>query len=444
MPRASLLPTSAKFCLLVGTLLWLAVSAGGARGQTTLTFAPAVPRAAPAVPQPLPPIALTLAEAERIALVNHPGISRAQAEIEATEGRWLQVGLQPNPRLIYMGDDIGELGGAGKHGAFIGRKIITGGKLRLRRAVVEQEITQAQQRFWMMRYRIIGDVRIAFYVTAAAQTRVALAQQLVDIGTKGVESAQKLRKARLVSDVDVLKAQIETDEAGITLYNAKVRHVAAWRRLTAVLGRPTMRPVELSNTSNVEPKNYDWNVALARLETDGPQMAAALAKLEQARWQVQLACAEASPDLNAQAGVQYDFTGRETLVGVQISVPLRWNDRNQGGIEQAEAELRAAQSEIERLALGLRHQLAEVFGQYADARMEAQKYTQDILPRAKRALELVTKGYEATELAYVDLLDAQRTYFRSSLRQLEATERLRRAAAELDNFLLSGSLDERP
>ena len=52
---------------------------------------PTLPRAA------APKFGLTLSEVEDIALGNNPAMAMARAQLDAARGKWLQVGLPPNP-----------------------------------------------------------------------------------------------------------------------------------------------------------------------------------------------------------------------------------------------------------------------------------------------------------------------------------------------------------
>jgi cobalt-zinc-cadmium efflux system outer membrane protein len=49
-------------------------------------------------------------------------------------------------------------------------------------------------------------------------------------------------------------------------------------------------------------------------------------------------------------------------------------------------------------------------------------------------------GYREGELDYLTVLMAQRTYFQSNLAYLDALGNARKAAIEIDGFLLTGSL----
>ena len=85
-------------------------------------------------PEPLPPNSqaestLTLETLEGLALANNPALAKAEAQVRAIRGKWLQSGLYPNPVLGYSGDEMGDSGTAGKQGAFVTQEIVTAGKL---------------------------------------------------------------------------------------------------------------------------------------------------------------------------------------------------------------------------------------------------------------------------------------------------------------------------
>ena len=110
-------------------------------------------------------------------------------------------------------------------------------------------------------------------------------------------------------------------------------------------------------------------------------------------------------------------------------------------IRQASADLRRAQNEADRVGLRLRHQLAAAFARYQTARTSVERYNKEILADAEATLNLVKKVYEAGEADYQKQLSAQRTYFQTRLEYIEALGDLRKAAIQLEGFMLSGSLE---
>lgn len=376
-----------------------------------------------------------------MALQNNPTLSQAQARVQAARGIWQQVGLYPNPVAGYSGGEMGNEGAAGQQGGFVGQEFVTGGKLRLNRQVACQEIIRLQRELAAQQFRVLTDVRTSFYDVLVAQRTVELTERLVKIAEEGVQAAEALLKAKEASRVDLLQARVEGNTARILLENARNRHQGAWRRLAAVVGMPDMTPEQLAG--NVEDVGLPlrWEDALSRVLSESPEVAAASAEVGMARWTTQRARVEWVPNVGVQATVQHDNASGDDITGVQVALPLPLFNRNQGNIVAADAQLIAAQRNVERVRLNLQNRLAEVFRRYANAGQQVEKYRGTILPDAKETLDLVASGYQQGEFSYLNLLTAQRTYFQSNLAYLEALLQLKSAHAQIDGLLLNESLN---
>ena len=193
----------------------------------------------------------------------------------------------------------------------------------------------------------------------------------------------------------------------------------------------------LENHSN----DLRWEEVLNRLLSDSPELAAARADVERARCALSRACAERIPNVTVQTSVHQDNATGDAVAGVEVGLRLPLFNRNQGNIAAANAELAAADRNVERTELSLHKRLAERFQRYSIARNQVEKYRQDILPDAKTTLDLMSKGYQQGEFGYLEMLTAQRTFFQSNLAYLESLRQLRSAAAEIDGLLLGNSLE---
>ena len=377
-----------------------------------------------------------------MAIRNHPALAIARARVQAARGEMLQAGLVPNPVIGYSGEEIGDDGSAGKQGGFVGQEFVTANKLRLNRAVASQDVVRAEQELAAEEYRVRTDVRTAYYNVLVAQHRIELTERLVAIGEEGVKTAEALLKAQEASRVDVLQARVEVDSTGILLVDAQNRRQAAWRMLAGVAGMPDMALAPLAGDLDDLGPAWSWNETLARLWSESPELAAARAEVCRARWAVRGECAQRIPNLNVQTLVHQDNASGDTVAGVQMEMALPLFNRNQGNIFRANAELTAAQRNVDQTELRLHERLAETFEQYANARNRVEKYRQAILPNAKASLDLVVSGYQQGEFGYLTLLTAQRTYFRSSLAYLESLGELNSASEAIEGLLLHGSLGE--
>jgi outer membrane protein TolC len=184
-----------------------------------------------------------------------------------------------------------------------------------------------------------------------------------------------------------------------------------------------------------------WEDALSRVLSESPELAAAAAEVQAARWATRRARVEWIPNVGIQATLQHDNASRDDVAGVQVALPLPLFNRNQGNIVATDAQLVAAQRNLERVRLSLQNRLAEVFRRYVSAGQQVEKYRGTILPDAKETLDLVASGYQQGEFSYLHLLTGQRTYFESNLAYLESLSQLKSAHAQIEGLLLNESLD---
>ena len=170
--------------------------------------------------------------------------------------------------------------------------------------------------------------------------------------------------------------------------------------------------------------------------------------------QAGVACAEAAlkrarvepvPDIELKGGLQQNGealgAGRVGLQGfAEIGVELHIFDRNQGNIETARAEGERARHELERVNLDLRDQTSNLYREYQNAKVIADRYSVEILPRARKAYELMLQRYGLMLASFTSVLNLQRLPFRLEVDYIAALESLKTNAVTLDGFLLSGGL----
>lgn len=417
-----------------------------------VTFQPE-PETLPADARPIAPVqtpqvvdlassSLSLTDFESMAMQNNPVLAQMANLVDAAQGNWLQAGLPPNPTAGYSGQQLGSHGQAEQQGVFLGQEFVMGKKLRLNRQMAAWEIQRAEQELEATRLRVLTDVRIAYYEVLIAQRRRDLTGELAGISEKAVAAAQALFQGEEVSEADPLRARVEADSARILLQTATNQHYEAWRRMTAIVGMPELAIVRVEG--QLEPGNVElsWDETLQQILADSPEIAAAIAEIEAARWAIDRAHAEVIPNIEVQAIMQDDRGTGSTNGNLQVTLPIPLINRNQGGIQQAHAEAAAAERAVDRLALDLQSRLASVFQRYESAKNQAHQYSREggILQNAERTLVLIRAGYQAEEFSVLDMLTAQRTYFQTNLAYLDSLRDLWAADMAIRGLLLSGSL----
>jgi cobalt-zinc-cadmium efflux system outer membrane protein len=78
---------------------------------------------------------------------------------------------------------------------------------------------------------------------------------------------------------------------------------------------------------------------------------------------------------------------------------------------------------------------------YLSARDEAERYKNEMIPRASKAYQLYLTKYEQMGAAYPQVIVCQRTLFQLQARYVSVLQNVWTAAIALQNYALSGGLN---
>ncbi|WP_345327521.1 TolC family protein [Novipirellula rosea] len=386
------------------------------------------------------PVGLTLEAIESIALANNPTIAELVATTQKAAGFKTQVGLRANPMVGYNGTQIADQG-TDQHTVFISQTIITGDKLALNRAVLNEALRAQLMQLEAQKYRIVTDIRITFYDALAAQQRVNLIRDFQSVADKGVDLAEQLKEAKEGSQLEVVQANVQKNEIDLTLRQAQVRYEAAWRQLAALAGDPRMIPTRLQGVLPEAESTLDWPSVASTMIASSPEVQAAQARVTRAKANLCRQNVQPIPNLDVQFAAGVDNGTGSGIINLQVGAPIPVFNRNQGNISAARAEYVRASREVERIENAIKARLAAVSGDYDSSLAAVDQYSSDILPNAKEGLELAELAYKAGETSFVQVLVARRTYFDTNLAFLTSQVQLAQARARVDGFVLTGGLD---
>jgi cobalt-zinc-cadmium efflux system outer membrane protein len=128
--------------------------------------------------------------------------------------------------------------------------------------------------------------------------------------------------------------------------------------------------------------------------------------------------------------------------GAQIGVQVPIFNRNQGNIAAAKADIESAKENLTRVKLQLQRELAGMFRDYDAARVLAQQYKSEMLPRAEQAYRLYQANYQRMAGAYPQVLISQRTLFQLEAEYVQALGNAWQNALVVRGFGLMDGLSE--
>jgi cobalt-zinc-cadmium efflux system outer membrane protein len=390
--------------------------------------------------------ALTLADLEQLALQGNPTLAQAAAAIGASRGKALQAGLYPNPTVGYAGDQIGAAGTAGElQGGFVQQTIVTAGKLRLSRAKYNQEAYEAELRALGQQYRVLNGVRMRFYELLALQRMIDLHRELLLNANESVRTTREMFNTGQANRAEVLQAEIQVDDARIALRTVENRYPALWQHLTALLGTPDLRPAPLRGQLEPNCPPLDWEASLNRLLQESPEIQTAQAHVVYDEITLRREQVEPIPNIQIQAGAGFNYeTKNVTAAGVQVGVKLPLWNRNQGTIQQVQADLARSRAEVTRVSLSLRQRLADAFSRYRTALEAAQIYRDRSIPQATEAYEVQLDMYKKRRIAWPQVVVLQRGVLEVKARYTRSLLELREAEVAICGLLLMDGLAAPP
>lgn len=412
------------------------------------TIKPIFPRLGKAQEQAKGPL-LSLNSLEQIAKENNPTLRQAEAEVRAAKARQLQSGLYPNPTVGYSGDEIrGGSNGGGKNGFFISQPIVTAGKLGKNRQISGEEVRLAETEAQEQQLRVENSVRIAFYRVLAAQEMLEAERDLARIAQDNAESEARLSNTGQVDESELLEAQVDAVRMQMAVRVRENNLRQEWRSLTATIGKPDMPLQVVEGSLEADLPQLNEERVIEAIMKESPAVRLAAISTNRAQAVLSRAKAEPYPDLLLRAGAEYNGaqlpglnrpTGWQGLAELGVTLPI-WN-RNQGNIAAAVQDITRAQQEQTRVGLTLRERASIVLDQYATARIMAEQYRDEILPRAKKAYSLLLDKYGQMLASYPVMLDSQKKLYQLHLEYVATLESVWTTGIALQGYLLTDGLE---
>jgi cobalt-zinc-cadmium efflux system outer membrane protein len=392
---------------------------------------------------------VTLEQVEKIAGESNPTLRQAEAEIRAAKARQQQSGLYPNPTVAYTGDEIrgGSVGG-GKQGFFVQQTVVTGGKRGLSREVFGKEVKLAEIEAEEQKMRVQSAVKMAFLRVLAAQELLDARRDMAMIAQDGAETQRRLMNTGQADETEVLEAEVEAQRMRMAAWMQENTLREEWRSLAAVIGQPDLPLTTVAGDLEKGWPEVNEEEAVESIAKESPAVRIADAAEARAQSILGRARRETIPDVQLRGGLEYNHEvlgsvpfakGWEGIAEVAVEIPLF--NRNQGNVAAARADIERAGQEKKRISLTLRERAASSVDQYANARLMAEQYRDEMLPRAKKAYGLMVEKYGQMLASYPRVLDAQRKLYGLQIDYIAALENVWTNGIALQGYLLTDGLE---
>jgi len=370
----------------------------------------------------------TLQQLEELALRRNPDLLAARQRLAEAQGLLRQAGLRPNPSLeisFANGDVVASRGErqlelgyshplelAGKRG----RRVESA---RIQAELVQMEIADRER---LLR----GQLRTLYIESLAAAHSLRNAEELLALVQQSYELIQARVREGESPALDQSLLQVERNRIAsdrILLQGQLERAILSLRSLACLEDHEAL---ELPSTLLAGAVPGGAVMHLEQALERRPDLRAARLQERLAEAELELARAQAAPDLILTGRYAYQQTRLEgyawatlngplapirdrdnlAAAGVSISLPIR--NRNQGNIEAAIARQRAARLRREALERAVRQEVLAATSRYQTAQQALELFEKGVLDRASENLKIIRAAYEQGELRLLDVVQEQR------------------------------------
>lgn len=376
---------------------------------------------------------LSLEQAWQRAEVANPSLQAAQAALSAAQGqvRDASAPLWNNPSI--SGDvfrrqipDPAQAVTTRDWSVGIAQTFETAGQQGYRRTIANENLTATREDIRNARRELRLVVAQRFFRVLGLQSRIAMERQALVLVEGAAEAVQKRFAAGEDTRLDTNLAQVEAERARNQVLLLQEQLVQARADLAALLQLSPAALPEVTGTLDTPLPRYFLNDLLASLGRRADLQAAAH-RLEEARSLLRLERAAVAPDVTV--GLSYGREGStfrdDTLLGVNVSLPIPLFRRNATGIGRAQTELTQREISARALNRDARAQIRTLWHQWESLIARVERLQRSVLPKLEENQRLSRIAYREGEIGLLQLLLVNRQVLDSRRDLLEARTELR-------------------
>ncbi|AXR05571.1 TolC family protein [Salinimonas sediminis] len=380
--------------------------------------------------------AITLEQATRLTLQQHPDLQRYQSLLKATKADKQQATLTPAYKVGVEAENLlgsGDAAGINEAELTVSLSSVfeMEGKRTARVALVDANLSLVQSERYVASLALLSELTRQYVKTIAAKERLTLAQTSVSFADEALSIvAQRVEKGA-TNKAELLRARAALNQAKVdTAFAATALAIA--KQSLALFWRGAGEEIdEVSGSLNNLPQKRQYSAVYQQfLESANVERLTDAINVKEA--EQRLVESNASADISWRVGVRRSQAVQDTSVVAGISTPLFAAQRNKGALQAALAKKKAAVFARDSQMLEIKALLFSA-QQYLNFSVDAVKHINDIvLPDLKAATTLVLEGYQQGIYSYQDWITSTDALIRTREKVIEYSE----------NALLNQSLIE--
>ncbi len=240
---------------------------------------------------------------------------------------------------------------------------------------------------------------------------------------------------------DVLRAQMEQDQATSEIASLQDSGASLRAQFKAALGlRPDQPDPPLPNRFDTTTMDLPDQLLTEALQHN-PRIKSMESDVLRAEAAIRLASKSRLPDFSL--GLEANVQAYPIIYAPQASATLPiWRDKIAAQIAEAQALKRAAEARLTAEQISLAVDVAEKLFMYREATRNLALIRERLIPKARQALDAARAAYLSNQVAFTDLIEAERALLDFQLKEADAVTRRELSLAQL-SLLIARRLPER-
>ena len=283
------------------------------------------------------------------------------------------------------------------------------------------------------RLDVLTEVNKAFIEVLKAQHKVSLSEDLIKLGKQFYDAVSERVKTGKVAPIQKIKAgvvlstfKLETKKTKMMLEQYRRKLSSTWGStepaFLSVVGNlfevSPLPPIEMLNQKIPEtPYLKRWKTVEDKRK--------AILELEQSK---------RTPDITLKGGYRRLEQTSDDAITFGISVPLKFFDRNQGAISEAQNNLAKTKEERRAAEIILKKNFLEAHQSLVFAHSQASTLHSETIPAAQKSFDGINEGYRFGKFSFLDVLDTQKILFQTKEQYLDALADYHIALAEVNRM----------
>jgi cobalt-zinc-cadmium efflux system outer membrane protein len=369
----------------------------------------------PSAPSPAPAPPVTLQQAVDRALAANPNLLSAREHVSAVEANKITAGLRLNPNLTLLGQTmtLPEVNNTGGNPFFysagVSRLFERGQKRRWRLESASATADSTQSQYRDQQRQLVLAVRQAFTTMLVAKASLAVAQENLTDYRKTVDLSRSRLDAGDITQTDFERIDLQQAQFESDFDNAQLQLQQASAQLQLLFGVDRPAPtLDIVGTLDPPQLPLTMNEAEDKALASRPDFLAARQALTAAEAEARLAIAGGTTDPTVAS--EYERSGADNTFGVNVSIPLRIFDRNQGEKERTRYEVASSRLAVTAARNQVISDVDQAWITLDTAQRLAQRYNSHYLDEAAHVRDNLQFSYRNGNSTLLDYLSALRDY----------------------------------